>query len=234
MEQILEFENGAIKSYGLSGMKGKIDHAIMSAGRAYYLCDDWKVEISNRKNGSFIIVKRLDAMTHKTTSNHAFKLRDGVLQIHYDDGLCSDYVKFHTGQTNDFLEEPFGITDVVIGNPNFHRAYVWNPQGQATGTIILNWLVTDGVHSVVNYGETDEETTERLRGTCGEITHVVEDATWTVVQSYEKHGTEIDNRITLYTENPNLFLMSKKLEDYLKASDKYARFEDIIEDFIVE
>lgn len=234
MEQILEFENGMIRSYDLSGMKGKVTQAALVGSRTHYFCDDWTVEVRNRKGKFYIVVSRFDTAVNKTTNHHAFRLRDGVLEIHYDDVLCKDYVKFHTGQVNDSLKEPFGITNVIIGDPNFRKAYGWNPQGQATGKIVLNWLVTDGKHSVVGFGEADEDTAERLKGTCGEITHVVEDATWTVACSYEKKDTEIESQITLYTENPNLFLISKKLEDYLKSSDKYARFEDIIEDFLVE
>lgn len=233
VEQILEFENGAIKSYDLSGMEGRVTQAILNAACTHYFCDNWQVEIKNHRGKLSIVVDQFNPATHKKIRHHQFGLRDGVLQIHYEDRRSDDYAKFHTGRANDLLE-PFGITDVVIGDPNFRKAYGWNPQGQATGKIVLNWLVTDGRHNVVGFGEADEDTAERLKWACGEITHVVEDATWTVVCSYEKKDTEIESQITLYTENPNLFLISKKLEDYLKSSEKYARFEDIVEDFLVE
>lgn len=132
------------------------------------------------------------------------------------------------------LEERFGFTDVKMESPNFRRTDVWNPQGLGTGVIQVTWLVTDGKHDASGYDGTSADAIERLKTAFSEIRHTVTDASWTVVCSYTKRDTEIRREVVLYTEQRCWKKIYQTLEDFLSRSDKYGRFEDIVEEFMTE
>lgn len=237
MELILDFENDMLRTYGaLKAGKLADVPAMLSEGRTHYDCDGWTVKIVGHRDGKYIEVYHHTSLNERRTDYHQFKLRDGVLQICYNKFSGEkNTVKFHTGQaTSDVLEEILGVTKIVTGSPNFQRPYVWNPRGEATGRIVMTWLVTDGEHIASGYDGCDPETFDILKGACGEITHAVADATWTVVCTYRKDGDETERDVVLYTEETNLFKISLMLNGYLEESDEYARFEDILERFMVE
>ena len=230
MEQILEVEDGRIKAYELSDV-GENVAAMLSLGRSHYDCGGWTVKIVKRQSKPYIVVQYYDSSLNKVGNLHGFKLRDGVLQI--QDSLTGEanLVKFHTAQLNDSLEEKFGITKFVIGSPNFSHRYSWNPRGIATNRIDVTWLVTDGKHTIPGHPEKAEYVAELLKGACGGIQHCVNDATWTVVCSTSITVDDATREVTLYTEESNLFKVSRLLEKFLEESD-YSRFEDIVEGFM--
>lgn len=131
------------------------------------------------------------------------------------------------------IEGRFGITEVEAKSPNIAEVFIWNPNGYGTGVLQFTWLVTDGKHEVSGYDGKDPRTIEMLKLATSSIKHVVTDASWTVACTYTKQGDDVTRTITLYTESTCYKNVYAKLERYLAETD-YARFEDIIENFIVE
>lgn len=131
------------------------------------------------------------------------------------------------------IEERFGITEVKDTSPNINRAVVWDPMGLAKCGIQLTWLVTDGSHNASGYNGKSKEAIERLKTAVSEVRHVVTDATWTVVCEYTKCGSEIKRRVILYTEQSCWKELYETLERFLDEQG-YARFEDIISEFLLE
>lgn len=99
--------------------------------------------------------------------------------------------------------------------------------------IQLTWLVTDGKHDASGLDGQDKETVECLKTAVSELTHTVTEANWTVVCEYTKYDTEIERHVILYTENRCWKELYKTLEKFLEQKD-YARFEDIVDDFLIE
>ena len=114
------------------------------------------------------------------------------------------------------------------------RTDCWNPQGNATGTVALTWLVTDGTHVVSGYNGKLQASIEHLKRACSEVKHKVTDANWTVVCSVEKNDDKFVRKTVLFTEEDNSFMLCRLLEEYLEQNEKYARFEDIVEEFMAD
>lgn len=131
------------------------------------------------------------------------------------------------------IEARFGITEVEIKSPNINQTVVWNPTGLGKRGVQLTWLVTDGKHIASGYDGKNEETIERLKTAVSELRHTVTDAKWTVVCEYTKRGDEADRRVILYTEQTCWKKLYDELEEFLEQQE-YARFEDIIDKFLIE
>lgn len=131
------------------------------------------------------------------------------------------------------IERRFGITEVKNESPNFSRTVIWNPAGFGKCGTQITWLVTNGKHDASGRNGKNIETIMSLRAAVSELRHTVTDATWTVVCEYTKCGDRTERAVVLYTEQTCYKGLYAELEEFLREQE-YARFEDIIDVFLIE